>query len=73
MDLEFPVNLPIRMLKIDVEGFELKYSAARRGSSRVIASTSIMMECLQEVSGGNWEDLLVEVKKLIDIGYGPIS
>ena len=71
LDADFPVNLPIRLLKIDAEGFEHE---VLRGARRLLENHCIdivMMECLQEISGNMWDDLLVEVKKLMDIGYRP--
>lgn len=71
LDADFPVNLPIRLLKIDAEGFEHE---VLRGARRLFQEQCVdilMMECLQEVSGSNWEAILAEVKKLMDIGYKP--
>lgn len=71
LDADFPVDLPIRLLKIDAEGFEHE---VLRGARRLFEQQCVdilMMECMQEISGNNWDDLLVEVKKLMDIGYKP--
>lgn len=69
LDTEFPVDLPIRLLKIDAEGFE---HHVLRGGSRLIEQHCIdllMLECIQEVYGPNWNVYLSELKRIIGCGY----
>jgi FkbM family methyltransferase len=71
LDLEFPVDLPIRILKIDAEGFD---HHVLRGAARLLERNSIdilMLECLQEVYGSGWHEFMVELKKIIGFGYQP--
>lgn len=70
LDAEFPVNLAVRMLKIDVEGFE---HHVLQGASRLLREHCVdilMLECIQEVYGPNWPQYLAEIKKIIGLGYG---
>ena len=71
LDTDFPVDLPIRLLKIDAEGFEHQ---VLRGGARLLERHCIdlvMLECVQEVYGAAWQEFLVEIKKLIEFGYEP--
>ena len=68
---DFPVDLPIRMLKIDAEGFE---HHVLRGGQRLFERQCIdlvLLECVQEVYGKNWSIFLAELKKVIGLGYAP--
>jgi hypothetical protein len=70
LDIDFAVDLPIRMLKIDVEGLE---HCVLRGASRLLERHCVdilMLECCQEIYGKKWNEYLVELKKLIGDGYG---
>jgi FkbM family methyltransferase len=70
LDDDFPVNLPIRLLKIDAEGFE---HHVLRGGGRLLDQHCVdilMLECIQEVYGPSWHEYLREIEKLIAHGYG---
>jgi FkbM family methyltransferase len=71
LDTDFPVDLPIRFLKVDAEGFEHQ---VLRGGARLLERHCIdilMLECVQEVYGAAWQEFLTEIKKLIGYGYEP--
>jgi FkbM family methyltransferase len=71
LDAEFPVNLPIRLLKVDVEGFEHQVLA---GAARLLDNRCIdllMLECSREIYGANWPAFEVELKRLVERGYSP--
>jgi len=70
LDDQFPANLPVTILKIDVEGHE---GAVLRGAARLLVNKSIdfiILEAISDVPGENkWRDTLNEVKKALDMGY----
>jgi FkbM family methyltransferase len=69
LDDEFSVDLPIKVLKIDAEGYEGHVLA---GASRLLKNRAVdyvMLELLAEVSGGEWPSTLDEVRKVADYGY----
>jgi FkbM family methyltransferase len=69
LDDEFPIDLPIRLLKIDVEGYEARVLA---GADRLLKQRCIdyvMIELLEEVAGSMWADTLAQVKRVISYGY----
>jgi len=71
LDSDFPVDLPIRLLKIDAEGFE---HHVLRGGARLLEKQCVeilMLECLREVYGEKWNELVRELEKLVDYGYEP--
>ncbi len=71
LDAEFPVDLPIRLLKMDVEGFE---HHVLRGARRLFDQKCIdllMLECSQEVFGAEWPQFVAELERLVSIGYTP--
>jgi FkbM family methyltransferase len=73
LDSDFPVDLPIRLLKIDAEGFE---HHVLRGGVRLLERHCVdilMIECVQEVYGAAWQEFLAEIRKLIDYGYDPYT
>jgi FkbM family methyltransferase len=73
LDAEFPVDLPIRFLKVDAEGFEHQ---VLRGAARLLERNCIdvlMLECAEDISGNNWDEYTAELKKIIDFGYQPHS
>jgi len=70
LDADFPVDLPIRLLKIDVEGFEHNVLA---GASRLLSRQCVdvlMLECIREVYGAAWPMFIAEIRKLLANGYG---
>lgn len=71
LDEEFPVDLPIRVLKIDAEGFEHEVLA---GAKRLIERGCIdfiLLEAVQEVYGAHWRRLLQAMRDLEERGYRP--
>jgi FkbM family methyltransferase len=71
LDTDFPVNLPIRLLKIDAEGFE---HHVLRGGRRLLENKCVdvlMLECVEEVYGQNWPLYLREIERLTSFGYVP--
>jgi FkbM family methyltransferase len=70
LDEEFPIDLPIKLLKIDVEGFE---GDVLKGASRLLRGRCvdfIMVELLGEVAGIRWHENVQQVNKVIEYGYG---
>jgi len=73
LDQEFPVDVPIRIMKVDAEGFEV---AVLQGADRLLKNRAIdfvMVEAIAEVSGAGWESLLAKLGQLTDYGYRPHS
>ena len=73
LEAEFPVDLPIRLLKVDAEGYE---HHVLRGGTRLLERHCIdilMLECIQDVYGQQWGEFLAEIKKLIEYGYEPYT
>jgi hypothetical protein len=71
LDADFPIDLPIRFLKIDAEGFD---HHVLRGASRLLERTCVdilMLEVSQEIAGNAWDDYVAELKKVISYGYDP--
>lgn len=71
LDEEFPVDLPIRFMKLDVEGFE---HAVLAGARRLFESRCIdvlMIEAVREIAGGSWPRLVVALDRLLEAGYRP--
>ena len=69
LDDEFPINLPIKILKIDVEGYE---SLVLKGAARLLKAQCfdhIMLEMVKEVAGSQWKGILAEVRNIISFGY----
>ena len=69
LDDEFPVDLPIKMLKIDVEGFEGQVLAGARRLLQHRCIDFVMLELLEEIAGSRWQEIVDEVKKVINFGY----
>jgi FkbM family methyltransferase len=71
LDDEFEVDLPIRFLKIDAEGFEHRIL---NGASRLIRNRCfdfIMVEVLRDVARHQWVELCAALKLLEEAGYTP--
>lgn len=71
LDAAFPVNLPIKVLKIDAEGHE---PAIFRGGSRLLSNRAvdyILVEAIMELAGTRWHEHLAAYRRLIDFGYKP--
>jgi FkbM family methyltransferase len=70
LDEEFPIDLPIKLLKIDVEGYE---GSVLKGANRLLKQRCvdfILIEVLQEVAGPRWDQTLEELAKVTEFGYG---
>lgn len=69
LDDEFPIDLPIKVLKIDVEGNEgqVLAGAARLVSRRCI--DFIVLEMLHEAAGLRWDETLAQVQQITSWGY----
>jgi FkbM family methyltransferase len=73
LDDEIPVNLPIKLLKIDVEGHE---ASVLKGASRLLQGLSadyVIIEMIREVAGTQWDETVAAVSELVDRGYTPCS
>jgi hypothetical protein len=73
LDSDFPLDVPIRLLKIDAEGFE---HHVLRGASRLLERRCIdiiMLECIQALFGEAWGEFVGELRKLISCGYSPYT
>jgi hypothetical protein len=66
-----PINIPIKIMKIDAEGHEPKILD---GSMRLLAERAfdfIIMEAEIELAPRNWNNMLRGLRMLIDVGYKP--
>jgi FkbM family methyltransferase len=73
LDDEFPVDLPIKILKIDVEGYE---AAVLKGAQRLLERRCIdfiMLEVVKEIAGTNWTDILRAISDIVGLGYTPCT
>jgi FkbM family methyltransferase len=69
LDDEFPIDLPIKVLKIGVKGYEGRVLA---GAGRLLQRRCvdfIVMELLEEVAGSRWHATLKQVNNVIERGY----
>lgn len=69
LDQVFTYNVPIRFLKIDVEGLE---HLVIEGAKRLISNKCIdyiMVETVKEVAGANWGKVFQSIKGLTQKGY----
>jgi FkbM family methyltransferase len=69
LDEEFPIDLPIKLLKIDVEGFE---GDVLKGADRLLRRRCvdfIIVELLEEIAGVRWCENVQQVNKVIEYGY----
>ena len=69
IDDEFPIDLPIKVLKIDVEGFEGRVLA---GAKRLLARRCVdfvIIELVPEVAGSRWNENLEQVQRVVEYGY----
>ena len=65
LDQEFPIDLPIKLLKIDVEGHE---GSVLKGARRLLESRCIdfiLIEVFREVAGSRWNELTAQLN-LVD-------
>jgi FkbM family methyltransferase len=73
LDAEFGYDIPIKMLKIDAEGFESEVLA---GAWRLLSQQCIeyvMLETGAEVSGKGWNTLLQTLEQCCNLGYQPYA
>ena len=73
LDEEFPVDLPIKLLKIDVEGQE---GAVLKGARRLLEKRCvdfILVEVQREVAGSRWIETLTQLKALAESNYVPCT
>jgi len=71
LDDEFPFDIPVRVLKIDAEGFEAE---VLRGADRLFRNQCIdfaLVEAVEEVSGTGWSAFLSALQRLETYGYHP--
>lgn len=68
-----PVNVPIRILKIDAEGHEPKVLAGSRRLLEERAFDYIMLEAEIELFAQSWADMLQCLRTLVAAGYRPAS
>jgi FkbM family methyltransferase len=69
LDDEFPVDIPIRILKIDAEGYEIGIFA---GAERLLSNGCIdfiIFEAVPEVAGSSWNSLLSATSRVMQHGY----
>ena len=69
LDEEFPVDLPIKVLKIDAEGYEGFVLAGADRLLRRRCIDYILIELSEEISGALWQDTLRQVTNAIGYGY----
>ena len=69
LDDEFPVDVPIKVLKIDAEGYEAHILAGAKRLLRRRCVDFILLELLDEVAGSSWREILDEVNDVIAYGY----
>jgi FkbM family methyltransferase len=71
LDDLIPINIPIKIMRIDTKGHEPRILD---GSTRLLAERAfafIMMEAAIELAPRNWNIMLRSLRMLIDFGYKP--
>ena len=66
-----PVDMPIKLLKVDAEGHEVE---VLRGAMRLFRTRSIenmMIEVSKEYQGRKFRAFLEEIKLIVELGYNP--
>jgi FkbM family methyltransferase len=71
LDEEFPVPMPIRFMKVDVEGFEHALLAGGRRLFAACCVDVLMIEAVREVYGNDWSRFVGALGRLLDDGYRP--
>jgi FkbM family methyltransferase len=69
LDDEFPADLPVKVLKIDVEGHEDEVLA---GAQRLLERRCIdfvVIELCREIAGSQWWKIVDQVKDVLSYGY----
>ena len=73
LDQEFPADLPIKLLKIDVQGRE---SAVLKGARRLLERRCIdfiMIEIPADRWGSHWSELLTQLDRHTELNYVPCT
>jgi FkbM family methyltransferase len=73
LDEEFPVDLPIKLLKIDVEGHE---GAILKGARRLLERRCInfiLIELPKDAAGSLWGELMTQLNWLTEKNYVPCT
>ena len=73
LDEEFPVDLPVRLLKVDVEGFEHHVLDGARRLLDQHCIDVVMLECVREVYGTAWPQFRAALTHLVERGYVPAT
>ena len=71
LDDLIPINIPIKILRVDTKGHELRILD---GSMRLLAERAfdfIILEAEIEFAPRNWNEMLRSLRMLIDVGYKP--
>jgi FkbM family methyltransferase len=69
LDQEFPIDMPIKLLKIDAKGLE---GAVFKGARRLLERRCIdfiLIEVPREVAGSRWTELLTQMNLLTESNY----
>lgn len=69
LDIAFPIDLPIKLLKIDAEGHEAQVLAGARRLLSAKAFDYIMIEAIIDVGVAEWEQTQAGLHELMDYGY----
>ncbi len=69
LDAAFPIDLPIKLLKIDAEGHEAQVLAGARRLLSAKAFDYIMVEAIIDVGIDEWEQTEASLHELVDYGY----
>jgi len=69
LDTAFPIDLPIKLLKIDAEGHEAQVLAGARRLLSAKAFDYIIVEAIIDVGVSEWEQSQASLHELMDCGY----
>jgi FkbM family methyltransferase len=69
LDEAFPIDLPIKILKIDAEGHEAQVLAGARRLLSAKAFDYIMIEAIIDVGVCEWEQTQAGLREIMDCGY----
>ena len=69
LDEEFSVDVPIKVLKIDAEGYEGHVLAGADRLLRKRCVDFVLIELLKEISGSRWHETIRQVNTVIGYGY----
>lgn len=71
LDTVIPVDVPIKILKIDAEGHESKVLVGGRRLLEKQAFDHIMLEAEPELGTKNWGEIFRSLETLLEFGYEP--